>query len=134
MSEAYERDSVFIAYLKWHYTKGLQELFGVSRNFLWFVAHFFSFKLLLRTLFSPWRRMGESYGNMLSNFESFASAFVVNSMMRVVGFCSKIVVIAFGLVTYSVVFVFSLFILVIWLLAPIVVMGSAVLSATFFAI
>ncbi len=134
MSDAYERDSVFVQYLKWHYTKGLQELFGVASNFLWFVSHFFSFNLLLKTLFAPWRRLGEAYDNVLTNLEGFASALVVNTLMRVVGFCTKIVVIAFGLVTYFLVFLLSFFILVIWVLAPFVILGSAILSVTFFAI
>lgn len=133
MSEAYENDSVFVAYLKWHYTKGLQELFGVSRNFLWFVVHFFSFRLLSTTLFAPWRRLGESYG-VGFNLEALASTVLVNTLMRLVGFCTRIVVLTFGVFAYLFVLVLSLSIFIIWITAPLVILGSAVLSATFFAI
>ena len=61
MSEAYEREPFFLAYVKWHYSQGLRELFGVSGNFLWFVSNFFSFKLFIKTLFAPWKRLGENY-------------------------------------------------------------------------
>lgn len=133
MSDAFEREPIFWAYGKWHYGQGLRELFAVSGNFLWFVSNFFSFKLLLKTLFSPWKRLGESYGGVFE-FEKFASALVVNSMMRVVGFVTKLIVLLVGLVTYLVVCIFALFVLLIWILAPFILLGSLVLSATFFVI
>lgn len=133
MSEAYERDSVFVAYLKWHYSRGLKELLGVSQNFMWFVLHFFSFKLLLSTLFSPWKRMGETYGNVL-DLGRFASAFIVNSIMRIVGFVSRSIVLVVGLAAMLFVCVLSLLSIMIWVLAPAVLIGSIVLSVTFFSI
>lgn len=133
MSEVYERDPFFLAYVRWHYGEGLRELFGVAGNFLWFVTHFFSFKLLLKTLFAPWKRLGETYSGGF-DFGAFASTFIVNSLMRVVGFVTKTFVLLLGLVSYVLVLVFSLFIFVIWILAPFILLGSAVLSATFFVI
>lgn len=133
MSEVYERNPFFLAYIKWHYGQGLRELFGVAGNFLWFVANFFSFKLLLRTLFSPWKRLGEHYAGGF-NLEALASAIVVNSLMRAVGFVTRIVVLSIGFISYILVAVFSFFILMVWVLAPAVVLGSAILSATFFII
>lgn len=133
MSDTYERDSLFIAYVKWHYGQGLRELFDVSGNFLWFVSNFFSFKLLLKTLFAPWRRLGETYGGGL-DLEAFASSLIVNGLMRAVGFVTKTVVLLVGLVTYLLVIVFSLFIFIIWAFAPLILLGSAILSATFFVV
>jgi hypothetical protein len=133
MSEAYERDSIFIAYAKWHYGRGLKELFGVSGNFLWFITHFFSFKLLLKTLFVPWKRLGEPYEGGF-DLGKFASAFVVNSLMRAVGFCTKTVVLVVGFASYIFVLLLSFLSLLIWVLAPAVLLGSLLLSGTFFAI
>jgi hypothetical protein len=131
MSEVFERDSFAWAYAKWHYGQGLLELFQVAGNFLWFVAHFFSFKLLFKTLFAPWKRLGERYAGGL-DLEAFASSLIVNTLMRIVGFVTKIVVLAVGAVSYIAVFVFSFCILVIWVLAPAILLGSAILSVTFF--
>lgn len=133
MSEAYERDSFFIAYLKWHYVRGLAELSAVAENFLWFVSHFFSFKLLSRTLFKPWKRLGEHYGGGF-DIEAFASAVLVNFLMRVVGLFTRLVVLVIGSCCYLVVLLASLLMLAVWLLAPAILLGGAVLSATFFAI
>ena|SRR3989344_6443795 len=133
MSEAYERDSFFVAYIKWHYGQGLKEFFGVTRNFLWFVVHFFSFKLLLKTLFAPWKRLGENYEGVF-DFGAFASTMIVNGLMRAVGFVTKIIVLSVGIVSYILVLVFAFFLFLIWILAPFILIGSVILSATFFVV
>jgi len=133
MSEVYEKDSFFWAYVKWHYGQGLRELFYVAGNFLWFVAHFFSFKLLLKTLFAPWKRLGETYGGGL-DLKAFASTLIVNGLMRLVGFFTKIIVLFVGIISYLAVLVFSFCIFVIWVLAPAILIGSLILSVTFFVI
>ncbi len=131
MSEVYERDLFFWAYVKWHYGRGLKELFEVTGNFLWFVAHFFSFKILLKTLFVPWKRLGERYGGGL-DLEAFASSLVVNSLMRAIGFVTKTVVLIVGFITYILVIVFAFFIFIIWVLAPAIILGCLILAFTFF--
>ena len=117
-------------YFKWHYGKGFKEAINTIKNFLWFVAHFFSFKLLFKTLFSPWKRMGESYGEGF-DLGAFASAFIVNSLMRVVGFITRIIIIFVGLVTYVAVLLFGVAVLFIWMFAPVILMGCVLLAVTF---
>ncbi len=133
MSEAYERDSFFVAYLKWHYRGGLAEFLAVAENFLWFVSHFFSFKLLSKTLFKPWKLLGEHYEGGF-NIEAFASTVLVNFLMRVVGFCTRVVILAVGAFSFLFVLAASLLILMVWILAPVVLLGGAVLAATFFTV
>lgn len=133
MSEAFGRSPFILAYIRWHYGRGLKEFFGVAGNFLWFVVHFFSFKLLLKTWFAPWKRLGEHYSGGL-DLEAFASSVIVNGLMRAVGFCTRTLVLSVGLISYILVLAFSLFIFVIWILAPIIVLGCALLSVTFFVL
>jgi hypothetical protein len=133
MSEAYEREPFLFAYVKWHYGRGLRELFGVAGNFLWFVFHFFSFKLLTKTLFAPWKRLGENYEGGL-DLSALASSLIVNALMRAVGFVTRIVVLLVGLVSYILTLVFSFFIFVIWVLAPAILLGSIIMSVTFLII
>lgn len=125
--------TVFTAYLKWHYAEGLREMFAVFGNFLWFVSHFFSFKLLLRTLFKPWKRMGESYGDGLQ-LDKIASAFIVNTLMRVVGLVSRLIVLMVGFIAYIAILIFALVIFLIWLALPVLIIASAVLAFNFFVI
>jgi len=133
MSEAYEREPFFLAYIKWHYGQGMKEFFGVAGNFLWFILHFFSFKLLLKTLFAPWKRLGEHYEGGL-DISAFASSLVVNGLMRIVGFVTRILVLSVGLISFVLMLAFSFFIFIIWVLAPAILLGSLVLSATFFIV
>jgi hypothetical protein len=125
--------SIFGAYALWHYTKGLKELFGVFGNILWFVRHFFSISLLLKTLFTPWKRMGENYTSGL-DIGAFASTLIVNSLMRIVGFASRAVVIFVGVLSYIFVLVMEALVLMLWILAPAVLMGSLILAVTFFVL
>ena len=122
-----------MAYVKWHYGEGLQEFFGVTKNFLWFVVHFFSFKLLFKTLFDPWKRLGEHYGGGL-DLADLASTFIVNLLMRAVGFFTKTIVLLVGLVSYILVLIFSFFLCVIWIFAPVILLGCLALAATFFVV
>jgi len=88
---------VFPSYFKWHYGKSFLELLGIIKNLLSFVVHFFSFKLLLKTLFHPWRRMKENYAHGL-DLGSLFSSLLVNTLMRIVGLISRLVLIFVGLI------------------------------------
>lgn len=133
MSDVYGKDSFFVAYIKWHYGKGLKEFFGVASNFLWFLSNFFSFKLLLLTIFYPWKRLGEKYQGGF-DFGAFASVFIINSLMRIFGFFSKIILIIIGFASYilAISLIFCFF--VIWFLAPVVFVGSLIIGITFLTI
>lgn len=133
MTQVYENDSIFLAYAKWHYGKGLSELFGVIGNFFWFLTNFFSFKFLFKTLFVPWKRMGERYASIF-DFDSFFSAFIVNTLMRGVGFLFKILVMFFGTICFVLLIILSFLAIFFWIFAPVILIGSVVLSVIFFSI
>ncbi len=105
-------------YLYWHYTRGITELSKNLLNFLIFELNFFSVKDLLLTLFAPFQRLRESYGNSIVDFESIASAFVVNTLMRIIGFIvrSVILIVAFIVLLISTLLVPVL--LILWLVLP----------------
>ncbi len=130
MSQDYEVNSAFIAYIKWHYGRGLSELFEVAGNLLWFVKNFFSFHFLLSNIFAPIRNPEEAYDEDFNP----KSAAAIKNLMRPIGFIGRVIVILIGALSY--VFVIALFvpIFIIWILAPLVLLGSLVISATFFAV
>lgn len=133
MSQDYEINSVFYAYVRWHYSRGLSELLTVAGNFLWFVKNFFSFRFLLKNLFAPIRSPEEAYDEDF-NLESKLSLFVAKNLMRPIGFCARIVVLAIGAVSYVFVLALSFLVLIVWFLAPLILVGSLVLSVTFFTV
>lgn len=112
--------SLFLNYLYWHYTRGVIELGKNLADLLRFEWHFFSTGRLLRTWFSPWRRLGEDYGRRFS-FEVFATAFVVNTLMRLVGFFIRTWVILFGLITLTVSVPVYALVMIAWFVLPLLI-------------
>lgn len=108
---------LFISGILWHYTRAYVEILTLFKRSLWFVAHLFSIKDLLRTLFSPWQQLKERYegGFHLGKwFESVA----VNILMRLVGFFVRTLVIILGLISLLVVSVIWIAVFVFWTFIP----------------
>jgi hypothetical protein len=122
--------SLFFDYILWHYSRALINGATIWANLMWFVVHFFSIPLLLRTLFSPWKRMHEEYSR--GGFEDFMGMLVVNIMTRVVGFLTRIFVLLIGfvlLISFAIGFlVWS----ITWLLLPLLTVFSMLVGISFF--
>ena len=100
-------------YIIWHYTTAIKDIFLICRDFLWFLYNYFSISLLLRTLFSPWKRLGEEKRG------SFDPVFLfIDLLMRIFGFIMRSIVIVFGILI-CVLFIFMTpFFVAIWLVLP----------------
>lgn len=109
-------------YLFWHYTAGIRELLAISGNFIWFAYHFFSLKLFLCTLISPFKRVRAAYNRSMT-FEEIAENVAANLFMRVVGFCLRSAVLVLGGITELIIFLVSTISLCIWVLFPLVILG-----------
>ncbi len=113
---------VFGRYLVWHYTRALADIFRLGRDFLWFFYHFFSIPIIARTLFAPWRRLGESYGHKLDP-GAFLGTFIVNTLMRLVGFVIRIVFLVFGFGVLVLIFGLWILSLILWLVLPFAILA-----------
>lgn len=108
---------VFLAlpyYLAWHYSEALNDMRKIWKNFFVFLFNFFSIFLLIRTLFSPWHRMQESYGRI----EDFFGNLIVNTLMRLVGAVIRLIFIIMGVVSVLLCAVLGLAVLAFWLVLP----------------
>jgi len=105
-------------YVRWHYTRGVADIISNLKNILYFIFHFFSIPVLVKTLLKPWERMGESYKKGF-DLESWMETFVLNSLMRIVGFVIRIITIILGIIVTIISFLFSIFIFMLWILMPI---------------
>lgn len=110
-------------YLLWHYTTAFGELWHIFKNFIWFVVHFFSLPELLRTFFSPWKRMTEDRGERF-NFEDLASYVIINLFSRLVGMLMRGTIILAGLVTLCVLILGALLVYLFWIFAPACLVAS----------
>ena len=111
-------------YLWWHYTLALGDLAILLRDLWRFLYHFFSIPTLIRTLFAPWRRLGESYPHGF-NPQAVLEIVVVNTLMRLVGLIFRLVMIVVGLATLMVAAVIGVCFFLIWLLLPFVIFSLA---------
>ncbi len=107
---------IFCRYIVWHYTFALSDIFRLAGNYLWFVRNFFSMGLLARTLFSPWRRLTERGGR--GTGESWFGAFIINSIMRLVGIIARSVTISAGLIGLLLTFLLAIGFFILWLFLP----------------
>lgn len=107
-------------YFVWHYTRAYRELIHIEKNILWFLFHFFSLPELTRTLFSPWKRLGENYGSIFDTEEFFA-ALVTNSLMRIVGIVMRAIIIGAGSIVLIVALVGSFIAVFVWTLLPLII-------------
>ncbi|MSU56101.1 MAG: hypothetical protein EXS51_02220 [Candidatus Taylorbacteria bacterium] len=114
------------SYLLWHYTTAWSDIMRLYRNIAWFLWNFFSVRLLLGTLLSPWHRLHEgskkSAGGFLGNF-------IINLLLRFIGFFARLFVILTGLVSVILLSVFFIFFSVIWPFMPLLVVVSTVNGA-----
>lgn len=117
-------------YVVWHYSRAVVDLFRNWSNMVWFVFTFFSLPLLFRTLFAPFRRLDEGYEKGF-NPEQWAGTFIVNTLMRFVGACVRLFVIVLGIVVLAVVLCGGFFLLLTWLVAPLLVVLLVGIGFTF---
>ncbi|HET8575036.1 MAG TPA: hypothetical protein VFM02_02580 [Candidatus Paceibacterota bacterium] len=112
--------------LSWHYGQALSDMRFIWMNFMRLIYRVFSLPDLLRTLFSPWRRMTEPYSKRPGVFDpgQIAAALVVNTMMRIVGLFVRVIFIALSLALFTIVIVLGLFIFLLWIFMPLVLLGS----------
>lgn len=110
---------LFVDYFLWHYTRAFRDLLSIWTNFFWFVIHFFSIPLLLRTLLSPWKRVKEDLHQ--GSVEDFFAAIVVNIVTRIIGALVRLTIIVLGLISLVLLLVGLFLFLVFWILFPIVI-------------
>ncbi len=115
-------------YLHWHYTKAFGEIFGLWRNILWFIKEFFSFSLLLKTFFSPWKRLHEKGSGGIGGF---FEGLIVTTIMRIIGMGMRTIVIVIGLIVMVGAFLAGIIFIGLWPILPLllVVIGLSGLGA-----
>ena len=106
-----------IYYFRWHYGRAFSDIVRIWTNFIWFIWNFFSIGLLLRTFFSPFKRMDEERKKGLY-VQNIIDTVIVNTLMRIVGALFRMVVIFFGLIALVAVLVGGVLFFAVWLVFP----------------
>lgn len=111
----------------WYYGAGLGVLLRAWMNLHWFLYHYFSIPILLKTFFSPFRRIRE-YRVRGFDPQDIFEVLVVNTLMRIVGVLVRSVVIVIGLCAQAVLFVLGAVAYFIAITAPVLLPIAALVG------
>jgi len=107
-------------YFAWHYSEALLDVVRIWKNILRFLYEFFSISLLLRTLFTPWKRLGEERRKKF-DFGDMLGVFIVNTIMRIIGTAMRAVLIIFGIIAIALCLIAGVLVLFLWIFAPLII-------------
>ncbi|HBM45944.1 MAG: hypothetical protein UT05_C0001G0079 [Parcubacteria group bacterium GW2011_GWF2_38_76] len=107
----------FLRYVVWHYTRAIKDLFTIWINFIWFTFNFFSIPLLLKTFFSPWKRLGEERKGFFD-----VTFIIIDTIMRLFGIFLRSITIIIGLVFVILVIALGPVALTLWLVWPLIIL------------
>ncbi len=105
-------------YIAWHFYIAPKFVVALIGNYIYFVGHLFSAKVLLKTLFSPWRREIAQKEKPGFNPADILSAVSFNIISRVIGFFVRVATLFTALLFLLLVIVIGAITLVFWYLIP----------------
>lgn len=92
-------------YFIWHYTEAIRLTINIISNFLWFVYHFFSVPVLIKTLLAPIHGVGKDFA----------------APSRVIGFVVRLAAIFFAYTILAISVLFGIAVVILWPLLPFIV-------------
>lgn len=114
-------------YVWWHYVLVWLDIARLYIDFIAATANLFSLKILVRTWWLPWRRLGEAYPNHFSPGE-YLSTFIINTLMRMVGIIIRSILLVVGVVACVLVALAGLLGVALWLILPFIILALVVLG------
>ncbi|HEA84488.1 MAG TPA: hypothetical protein ENI04_00715 [Candidatus Wildermuthbacteria bacterium] len=111
---------MILLYLKWHFLEAPRTILGAIKNVLLFNLEYFSVVLLLKTLFSPWKRYQWSHKGSFSIKKSM-EALVSNLISRTLGALIRGFIIIVGLISEVALLGASAFVFLGWMILPLLI-------------
>ena len=115
--------NIFLKWLFWHFIEVPKTIVLGWKNFLKFNLNYFSIGALLMSLFVPWKGDTGDYGRGF-DAKRYFETFLGNIISRVLGAIVRLVIIAIGLVFFIATLFVGFFVLVIWILLPVIVIAG----------
>lgn len=114
--------NILFQYIEWHFIDQPKAILKAWKSFLLFNLNYFSVHLLLKTFFSPWRRLTVSYGRGFDVWR-YLEAFIGNMTARIIGAIMKSFLIVAGILTEILILFFGLVIFLAWMVLPLLLVG-----------
>ncbi|OGZ94960.1 MAG: hypothetical protein A2847_02165 [Candidatus Sungbacteria bacterium RIFCSPHIGHO2_01_FULL_50_25] len=109
------------SYLSWHYGAAYRDMGAIWKDFAWFLYHFFSLPLLVKTFFSPLFRLSERVASF--DMEGILETVVVNTVMRLAGMITRALLGAVGVLALVLLCAAGILFFIAWTLLPILTVG-----------
>ncbi len=124
--EIVNQKNIISLWFSWYFVEMPKFLFGVWKNYILFASNYFSLPLLLRSLFSPWRKYRWNYtkGFDLGNF---FSTLISNIFSRIIGAVMRIALIVVGILFQIFVLIAGLVVILFWVLLPVIIASGLIL-------
>ena len=110
--------NVFLQYLAWQFLDVSKSILLGWKNFLKFGLNYFSVPLLIKTLFSHWRRYKWSYPRGF-DIGKYFEVFISNLISRILGAIMRIFLIIIGILAEVFIIFAGMIIFLGWLVLPI---------------
>lgn len=121
--ENLKRQNVFTEWVLWHFVEVPKFLLSVWNNYILFALNYFSLPILLKSLFSPWRKYRWNYPRRFSIGEFF-STLISNSFSRFMGALTRIALIFVGILFQIFVIFVGLIVFLFWILLPFITIAG----------
>ena len=125
-------ENVVVSWISWHFFEVPKFLLVVWENYIVFGLNYFSVPLLLRTLFSPWRRYKWRYPKSF-DVAGYFGTFISNVFSRMIGMVCRILFIVVGIMVQIGIVILGALAILFWVFLPLILVLS-VLFVLFFLI
>lgn len=113
--------SIFLSYFYWHYLERLKDIFLVMSNYVNFWVFFFSIKIILRSLFSPWKKIESVPQKTGFDIVIWANNVFFDIVSRVIGFIMRVFLLGFFVICEVITLTIGVVLLVVWLFLPLII-------------
>lgn len=117
---------LFVSLIRWWYSDGLRQRIRAMALRLDGLIDYFSFDLLAKTLFQPFRQ--DSTGKVDGSLDVKLRAFADNMISRVLGAMIRTVILIFGLIAIALYVVWIVVGILLWSLLPAAPVVGAILA------
>ena len=119
--------NILFQYFSWQFFDVPRFILKAWRNFLVFNLNYFSIPLLIKTLFSHWRRYQWSYGRGF-DLKRWIYTFFSNMISRVLGAIMRVILIFIGLLVEVFIFFAGIIVFFGWIILPLLLISGLYFS------
>jgi len=128
--ESGNKKNIITLWLVWQFYEMPKFLLGVWKNYILFASNYFSLPILLKSLFSPWRKYRWNYPKVI-NVAEFLNTLISNTFSRFMGALMRIFLIAAGIIFQIFVIFAGLIIFLAWILTPFIIIAAFIFIYAF---